>query len=108
MAILKSEVEDALSITGELMVPLLILKTGNKDIVSYAGLVPGLLMKNVISPTPEKCLEDLKQYIKIRFKTMLDKEEPFPFFPSKEEIEKDYDNIISLTFIKIKSNKRKA
>lgn len=98
---------DALAISGELFVPLVILKNENKNITHYIGFIPGILMKNISADTLEDCKAKLKNYLVLKLKDMVKNNEPFPFFPTKEEIYKDYDNIEHLEFVKIKSENRK-
>ena len=96
---------DALSISGELSVPLVIIwKTENKQ-KSFHGFVPALSKKDIISHNLEDCKTALKAEALKLIKQYKNTE--FPFFPSKEEILKDFENVCYLTFIKIKSEKRK-
>ncbi len=98
---------DALAISGELSVPLVILKNENKNVTHYIGFIPGILMKNISAETLEDCKTKLKNFLVSKLKDMVKANEPFPFFPDKEEINKEYDNIELLEFVKIKSQNRK-
>ena len=42
-----------------------------------------------------------------KLKMMKQNDAPFPFFPTKEEIMKDYDNVEIVEFIKVTSKDRK-
>ena len=66
-------------------------------------------MKNIEMYTSDTCpnCTKLKEYLINKLKIMKLNEEPFPFFPTKEEILKDYDNVELVEFIKITSNDRK-
>ena len=99
---------DALAISGELCIPLVILKNDNKaSELPFLGFIPGFLMKNVNGKTLEDCKEKLLNYLKQKLQRMMQEDEPFPFFPTKEEILKDFDNVELVEFIKVKSEKRK-
>ncbi len=99
---------DALAETGELSVPLVVLKNDIKNSSSrFIGFIPGFLMKNIISNEKEECMLKLKTFLKKKLKVMMKNNEPFPFFPSKQEILKEYDNVELIEFIKIKSESRK-
>lgn len=97
---------DALKELGSLSVPMVIIKEDN--ISTYKGFIPGFVMKNVINETLDGCKADLKKYLKQKLVTMAKNNLPFPFFPTKEEILKDFDNVVSVEFIKISSSSRKS
>lgn len=99
---------DALAVNGELLIPIVILKNDNKSSEHpFLGFIPGFLMKNVNGKTLEECKEKLLNYLKQKLQRMMQEDEPFPFFPTREEILKDFDNVELIEFIKVKSEKRK-
>lgn len=97
---------DSLS-AGEIMIPLVIIKRDYDDKSSFAGFIPGFVMKNIVENSKEECLAKLKNYLSQRLKAMMKNGEEFPFFPTKDEIMKDFENVYSVDFIKITSNLRK-
>lgn len=100
---------DALAQSGELSIPLVISKKeGKENKVSYIGFIPGFLMKNIIADNVNDCKTELKNFLMNKLKQLMKNNEPFPFFPTKVEILKNYDNIESIDFIKVKSNNRKG
>lgn len=99
---------DALAQTGELSIPLVIIKNSIENVtIPYIGFIPGLLMKNINGYTVDECKAKLKEYLIKKLKIMKANEEPFPFFPTKEEILKEYDNVELVEFVKITSSDRK-
>ncbi len=99
---------DALAQTGEVSIPLVVIKNSMESAkIPYIGFIPGFLMKNINGYTIDECKTKLKEYLINKLKIMKLNEEPFPFFPTKEEILKDYDNVELVEFIKITSNDRK-
>lgn len=98
---------DALAQTGKLSIPLVVLKNTTQN-SSYIGFIPGFLMKNISAQTPKQCIEKLKEYLNTKLKTMIKQNEPFPFFPTEEEIKKDWENVEKIEFVCVKSDKRKS
>ena len=93
--------------SGEVMIPLVVLKNETNNVVSYTGFIPGFVMKNVTEATPEECFSKLKNYLNQKLKTMLEENQTFPFFPTRAEIMSDFKNVHKIEFIKIKSSARK-
>ena len=99
---------DALAQTGEVSIPLVIIRNTTENVsIPYIGFIPGFLMKNVNGHTVDECKTKLKEYLVKKLKMMKQNDEPFPFFPTKEEIMKDYDNVEIVEFIKVTSKDRK-
>ena len=98
---------DAMNENGEINIPLVILKSERENsLLPYVGFIPGFFMKNINSATIEDCKFKLKEYLVQKIKILIKNDEPFPFFPTKEEIIKEYENIASIDYIKIKSGKK--
>lgn len=89
--------------TGEIMIPLVILK---KTQDTYSGFIPGFVMKNIVENTPEECFAKLKVYLNQKLKSIKENGDTFPFFPNRKEILKDFENVYKIEFIKIVSNKK--
>ena len=97
---------DALNINGVLMAPMVVIRQESTDGKNhYAGFVPGIIMKNVVAGTERECMENLKETFSHIVKDMYKKKVPFPFFPTKEEIYKDYQDVKSIAYIKIRKKK---
>lgn len=100
--------QDALAISGEVSMPLVILKKINLKGVKYLGFIPGLTNKDVVCDSAQQCKDELKNIASQIVKEMAKNGTEFPFFPSKEDILKDYPNTAEIAFIRIKSQKRKT
>lgn len=98
---------DALAINGEQEVPMVILKNveDGKDV--YEGFVPGLLFNLVRAQSIEECEKLLKDATINHLKQMYKQEIPFPFFPDKKDIEKDFKSVKKIIYLKISSKNRK-
>lgn len=94
--------------SGEVMIPLVVLKNPNGTNAAFSGFIPGFVMKNIVEASPEECLSKLKSYLTQKLKIMLENNEPFPFFPTRAEIMREFDGVHSIDFIKITSNARKS
>ena len=96
---------DALE-SGEIAMPLVILKKESCSRTKYVGFIPGMTSKDIISEDVDTCKKFLKTEAKNIIKQMAKNNLAFPFFPAREEIVKDYPNVMEISFIKIKSEKR--
>lgn len=99
---------DTLSINGEIQMPLVILLKTSLTKKEYIGFIPGLTKKDIVSSDLEECKNNLKQCAQDLVKKMATENSPFPFFPTKEEIMSDFENVCYIGFVKIKSQKRKS
>lgn len=68
---------------------------------AYTGFIPGITTKDVIEKDFEKCKELLKEETKKIVIQYLEEKKIFPLFPTKEELLEDFDDIKSISFIKI-------
>lgn len=98
---------DTLAISGQIEMPLVILQHKSLAKTNYIGFIPGLTKKDVNAENLETCKQKLKDLASNIIENMAINNLPFPFFPTKEEILKDFENVCFVSFIKIKSNKRK-
>ena len=80
-----------------------------KDINTVITIIVSTLIGLVIGYFlfTHECKTKLKEYLVKKLKIMKQNDEPFPFFPTKEEIMKDYDNVEIVEFIKVTSKDRK-
>ncbi|MBQ7884667.1 MAG: hypothetical protein IJ318_01045 [Clostridia bacterium] len=90
---------------GEVLIPLVVLKQ-NQNVESYAGFIPGFVMKNIVEESAPSCLEKLKKYLMQKLDIMTKQNQEFPFFPTRAEIMADFQNVYSIDFVKVKSAKR--
>ena len=98
---------DALSTCGELRAPMVVLCEKDDDgKKAYIGFVPGILMDNVVSSSKEDCKAKLKEQTMNVLGLKKKKKSEFPFFPNKEEIMQDFENVADVSFIKISSHKK--
>ena len=91
----------SLAVNGEIKLPLVVCKEKNQ----YVGFVPGFIMKTIVEKDIDICKIKLKDYAKQEVMRMSKNKQPFPFFPSEEEIFEDFQNVKYLEFIKIKKSK---
>ena len=98
---------DSMAISGEVLIPIVLLKSSYKDSKNFIGFIPGFLMKNIVNEDEQLCKQKVKEYLINKLKLMKENNEVFPFFPTKEEIMKEYDNVYSVDFVKVKSDERK-
>jgi len=94
---------DSLSISGEINMPLVIIKNSNN---TFNGFIPGLTKNDIVSDSLDLCKINLKEQALNIIKDYKKNNTPFPFFPTKEELLKDFENVCYISFIKIKSTKR--
>ena len=75
---------------GKVNMPLVITKEDGK----YHGFIPGIVMKDIVCSTTENCVEKLKIFVKLYVKKAKQEKLPYPFFPTNEEIKKDFKNVV--------------
>ena len=97
---------DALSITGEIRIPLVILKKINKLETVYHGFIPGLTAKDITTKTQKECEQCLNALAKQLIEKYAKEKREFPFFPSEQEIRGDFNNVVKINYIKLISQKR--
>ena len=94
-------VEPATSVVdGKVSIPLVFTLEGSE----YHGFVPGIVMKDIVSSNLEECQNLLVAFIKKTVKSMIDNKQPFPFFPTNEEIKKDYVKTVLIKRFSVKVN----
>ena len=94
-------VVSSLEESGEIKLPLVICKEKGK----FVGFVPGFIMTSFVESDIEVCKTKLKEYAKNEITKMAKNKEPFPFFPTEEEIFEDFKDVKYLEFIKLKKSK---
>ena len=97
---------DSLSVNTEIKMPLVIIKNSSQD--QYLGFIPGINHEDIQSNSLEESKQNLHNFAKELIKNYAKKNKPFPFFISKEQILEDFENVVDISFIKIKSNKRNS
>ena len=96
---------DSLAISGEIKMPLVVVRA---DTSKYNGFIPGLTAEDVIETNLNNCKQKLNTLAKEIVTAMAQNNVEFPFFPTKKEIMQDFENVVDISFITIKSNKRKV
>ena len=61
-------------------------------------------MKDIVEQTIEECQIKLISFIKTKVKSMIDNKQPFPFFPTNDEIKKDYAKTVLIKRFSVKVN----
>ena len=97
---------DSRDYEGNLILPMVIRKRKIDEQVKYTGFVPGFFGKDVIEDNLDKCKQILFEKTKEKVLNMLKLNSPFPFFPKKEELLQDFDDIVNITFIKVPNTKK--
>lgn len=86
----------------ELKAPLVIVKKIDGGNVKYCGFIPGINENDIISSNIETVKIELNKFAKEKFLDMLNSNKPFPFFPTKEEIMNNFENVEYIKFLKLK------
>lgn len=73
-----------------------------KEKGEFHGFVPGIVMKDVVDIDLDNCKKKLLQAIKPILMNKVQHDLPFPFFPSNEEIKKDFKDVVLIKTISIK------
>lgn len=81
----------------KISIPLVFTKENSQ----FHGFVPGIVMQDVIENDLELCKTNLLQQIKIILKNRISNKLPFPFFPTNEDIKKDFKNVVLIKRISI-------
>lgn len=97
---------DSRDYLDKLVLPMVIRYRKVNDKMVYTGFVPGFEGKDVIDENLESCKAKLFEQTKTAVKEMLAKNKPFPFFPTKEELVADFDDIVSITFVNVPNTKK--
>lgn len=96
---------DAFSETNELKMPLVIIYKKEDGLTEFHGFVPGITNRNCVSKTKEACKAELTTLAKTLVAEYVKNKRPFPFFPTKTEIMKDFENVVDVSFIKLTKSK---
>lgn len=100
----KSSVGKATSMDlNEVKVPLVVYrKQENDGTCTYHGFVPGFKQEDIVDKSLEVVKLKLNASAKETLNQMLIDGTPMPFFPDKESIATDFDNVVYIKFIKLK------
>lgn len=98
----KVGVADARDVAKEFNVPMVIIRA-NKTKENYEGFVPGINFSSVFGNSEQEVQEKLKNKTVSALKELAINNLPLPFFPSGEEIKKDFENVVKIIYLKIKT-----
>ncbi len=90
---------DARELSEIINVPMVVLEYKAKNKNVYAGFVPGLTKKDVLTTDYEECKQELQKLTLQLVKEV----ETMPFFPTQDEILEDFENVKAIMFLQIKS-----
>ncbi len=93
---------DTLKEFNELKLPMVIISETENNVTTYIGFVPGIELKKITSLSVDTCKSNLLKETKSKVKEMIENDLPFPFFPTKEEIMEDFENVCYIKFLNIK------
>ena len=99
--ITKLFVPDSMQVEKELKLPLVVTKVAENGVYVYHGFVPGFTKEDCRATTQESCVKMLKGEVDKLIDYYLKNNMAFPFFPTKEEVIADFDNVCHITMIKI-------
>lgn len=85
----------------EISLPMVIRYRKVNGVLTYTGFIPGMTKKDVIDSDFETCKNLLKEETKKLVLRYLEEKKIFPLFPTKEELLEDFDDIKSISFVKI-------
>lgn len=94
-------IASSLDLGEDIKLPLVVCKEKG----TFVGFIPGIVMASFKEKDIEVCKTKLKEFAKAEISKMAKEKQPFPFFPTEEEIFEDFENVKYLEFIKIKKSK---
>ena len=97
---------DSRDYMDNIILPMVIRKRKIDNEIKFTGFVPGFYEKDIIEDNLEKCKELLLERTKEKVSKMLKDDSPLPFFPTKEELMEDFNDIVHITFIKVPNTKK--
>lgn len=92
---------DARDLYEIINVPMVIIEHKLKNHVVYAGFVPGLTKKDVLTNDYEECKTELQKVTLELIKNI----KTMPFFPTKDEILDDFEGVKAIMFLQVKTKK---
>ena len=98
---------DSRDYVDALILPMVIRKRKINNEIKFTGFVPGFEEDDVIENDLETCKTRLLEKTKAKVADMIKSDSPFPFFPNKEELLEDFDDIVNITFVKVPNTKNK-
>lgn len=86
----------------QLKAPLVIRKTEKDGEIKYHGFVPGINKPDIVGSNLLIVKLKLNSEAKKTISNMIRNNKPFPFFPDKEAITRDFENVVYIKFLKLK------
>ena len=87
----------------EVKVPLVVYRKQQDDgSIMYHGFIPGIMKEDIVDSNLELVKLKLNSSARETINEMLDNHSPMPFFPDKEAIATDYDDVVYIKFLKLK------
>ena len=86
-------------VDGTINLPLVITKEDGK----YHGFIPGIVMQDFVCASTAECETKLKLYVRNYILEMRKTKSPYPFFPTNEEIKKDFKGVVLIKRLMIKT-----
>ena len=87
------------AVNGIISLPLVVTKEDGK----YHGFVPGIVMKDFVCDTTTECETKLKVFVKDYILEMRKTQKPYPFFPTNEEIKKDFKGVVLIKRLMVRT-----
>lgn len=97
---------DARDYMDNIILPMVIRKRKIENEIKFTGFVPGFSAQDIIKDDLEQCKKILFERTKEKVSKMLEDNSPLPFFPTKEELMEDFNDIVHITFIKVPNTKK--
>lgn len=92
---------DSRKISEYLMLPMVIRHRKIDNEMVYTGFIPGMTEIDIIEKDFSLCKKQLKSKTRLLVVDYIENNRNFPFFPTKEELLEDFEDIVSISFIKI-------
>lgn len=86
----------------QLKAPLVIRKTEKDGEIKYHGFIPGINKPDIVASNLLIVKLKLNSDAKKTISNMIRNNKPFPFFPDKEAILRDFENVVYIKFLKLK------
>lgn len=88
---------------NEVKVPLVVYRKQQDDgSIMYHGFIPGIMKEDIVDSNLELVKLKLNSSARETINEMLDNHSPMPFFPDKESIATEFENVVYIKFIKLK------
>ena len=86
---------------SKISIPLVFTRENGK----IHGFVPGIVMKDIVHEEIAQCEQDLKEHVKKFVIKTRNEKASFPFFPTNEQIKRDFKHVVLINRFNIQNKK---